>query len=143
MAHYKAKGIDFEAIRRPTRSITGLPEYSVSKLANVLFTRELSRRMGPGVRSYALHPGVVASDAWRRLPWPIRPLVKLRMISTEEGAKTSLYCATSPAVADHDGRYYDDCREKEPSLVAQDARLARELWDKSAEFTGANLTKLL
>jgi retinol dehydrogenase 12 len=144
MAHYKAKGIDFDAIRRPTRSITGLPEYSVSKLANVLFTSELSRRLGPkGVHSYALHPGVVASDAWRRVPWPIRPLMKLRMISNEEGAKTSLYCATSPEVADHDGRYYDDCREKMASLVAQDARLAQDLWDKSAEFAGADLKKLL
>jgi NAD(P)-dependent dehydrogenase (short-subunit alcohol dehydrogenase family) len=139
-AHYDAKGIDFEAVRRPTRSFTGLPEYAVSKLANVLFTRELARRMGTsGVHSYALHPGVVASDAWRRVPWPIRPLMKLGMISSEEGAKTTLYCATSPEVADASGRYYDACREKTPSALAQDDALAGRLWERSVEFTGADL----
>jgi retinol dehydrogenase-12 len=139
-AHYQAPGIDFDAVRRPTRSITGLPEYSVSKLANVLFARELSRRVGSvGVHSYALHPGVVASDAWRRLPWPVRPLMKLRMISNEEGAKTSIYCATSPDVAHDNGRYYDACKEKAPSPVADRVDLARELWERSVLFTGADL----
>lgn len=140
-AHYDAKGIDFEAVTKPTRSITGLPEYAVSKLANVLFTREVARRIGAsGIHSYALHPGVVASDAWRRVPWPIRPLMKLAMISSEEGAKTTLYCATSPEVADADGRYYDKCREKEPAKLALDDALGRRLWDKSVEFTGVDLT---
>ena len=139
-AHYDAKGIDFDAVRRTTKSVTGLPEYAVSKLANVLFTRQLAKRLGPtGVHSYALHPGVVASDAWRRVPWPIRPLMKLGMISNDEGAKTSLYCATSPEVASQDGRYYDSCREKKPSDLALDDSLAERLWDKSVEFTGASL----
>jgi retinol dehydrogenase 12 len=139
-AHYAAKGIDFDAVRKRTRSITGLPEYSVSKLANVLFTKGLARRIGPrGVHSYSLHPGVVASDAWRRVPWPIRPLMKMRMISNDEGAKTTLYCATSPDVAGADGLYYDECREKEPSPLAHDADLERRLWEKSVEFTGADL----
>ena len=101
---------------------------------------ELARRLGPtGVRSYALHPGVVASDAWRRIPWPARPLIKLFMISEEEGAKTTLYCATSPEVADHDGRYYDKCRERKRSRVAEDAALAQALWEMSAAWTGADL----
>jgi retinol dehydrogenase-12 len=141
-AHYEAtKGIDFEAVRRRTRSITGLPEYAVSKLANVLFTRELARRIGPsGVHSYALHPGVVASDAWRRVPWPIRPLIKLRMISNEEGALTSIHCATSADVAGDDGRYYDDCREKAPSPVALDDEASKRLWEESVRFTGADLS---
>lgn len=139
-AHFKARGIDFEAVRETTRSITGLPEYEVSKLANVIFTKELSRRLGPsGVRSYSLHPGVVASDVWRRVPWPFRALIKLSMISNEEGAKTSIYCATSPEVAAHDGRYYDECREKTPNPLAEDADLARQLWEKSVAWTGADL----
>jgi retinol dehydrogenase-12 len=139
-AHLAAKGIDFDAVRRPTRSITGVPEYEVSKLANVLFTQELARRPGSaGVHSYALHPGVVASEAWRRVPWPIRPILKLRMISNEEGAKTSIYCATSNEVAHQNGRYYDGCQEKAPSPVADRLELARELWDKSVQFTGADL----
>lgn len=139
-AHYDATAIDWGAVRRPTRSVTGVREYEVSKLANVLFTRELARRLGPrGVHSYALHPGVVASDAWRRVPWPIRPLMKMRMLSEDEGAKTSLYCATSPEVADHNGRYYDRCREREPSRLAQDDGLALQLWQRSVEFAGADL----
>jgi NAD(P)-dependent dehydrogenase (short-subunit alcohol dehydrogenase family) len=139
-AHYDAKGIDFEAVRKRTRTITGVPEYAVSKLANVLFAGEVARRVGAtGIHSYALHPGVVASDAWRRVPWPIRPLIKLGMISNEEGAKTTLYCATSPEVADEDGLYYDSCRKKTPSALAQDEALARTLWDKTVEFTGADL----
>jgi len=139
-AHYDAPGIDFDAIRRSTRSITGLREYAVSKLANVLFTRELARRMGPGgVHSYALHPGVVASDAWRRVPWPIRPLIKRGMLSNEEGAKTTIYCATSAEVQGDAGLYYDECRTKEPSALAQDGDLARRLWERSASWVAADL----
>lgn len=139
-AHYDAPGIDFGAVRRSTRSITGLPEYAVSKLANVLFTVELARRLGPkGVHAYALHPGVVASDAWRRIPWPARPLMKAFMLSNEDGARTSLYCATSPEVADQNGLYYDACKPKTPSAAAQDAELARTLWAKTVEYTGQDL----
>ena len=90
-AHYQARGIDWEALRRPARGITGLGEYAVSKLCNVLFSQELARRTaGTGVTTYALHPGVVASDIWRRVPWPVRPLITRRMLSVDEGAATSL-----------------------------------------------------
>ncbi|MCC6527529.1 MAG: SDR family oxidoreductase [Polyangiaceae bacterium] len=139
-AHYDAKGIDFEAVRKPTETVTGLREYAVSKLANVLFPRELARRVGPeGIHSYALHPGVVASDGWRRIPWPIRPLMKLFMLSNAEGAATSVHCATAPEVAGDDGRYYDRCREKRPSPLALDDDLARKLWAHSVEWTGVGL----
>jgi retinol dehydrogenase 12 len=136
-AHYQAKGIDFEAVRRPTASVTGLREYAVSKLSNVLFTQELARRLdGCGVTAYALHPGVVASDIWRRVPWPARPLMKLRMITPEQGARTSLYCATSPEVAQASGRFYDKCAERAPSAVAT-PDLAAELWQRSEAWTAA------
>jgi retinol dehydrogenase 12 len=142
VGHYRAKGIDWEAIRKPTRSTTGLPEYQVSKLANVLFTAELARRIGSsGIHSYALHPGAVATDVWREVPWPFRPIMKLFMLSDEEGAATSLYCATSPEVADHDGRYYDKERERTPSELARDPELARELWERSVEWTGVDATR--
>jgi NAD(P)-dependent dehydrogenase (short-subunit alcohol dehydrogenase family) len=139
-AHYQETGIDFEAVRRSTPSITGLSEYEVSKLANVLFTKELARRLsGSGIHSYALHLWVIRSDAWRRIPQPFRYFVTRKMISVEEGSETSLYCATSANVADHDGRYYDHCREKAPNRVAEDAALAKELWDRSVVWTGADL----
>ena len=130
-AHYSAKGIDFEALRRRTRGITGLPEYAVSKLCNVLFTQELARRVaGTGITTYALHPGVVASDIWRRVPWPVRPIVTRRMLSTTEGAQTSLYCATSPDVAQDSGLFYDKCAQRAPSPVAT-PELAAKLWKRS------------
>jgi NAD(P)-dependent dehydrogenase (short-subunit alcohol dehydrogenase family) len=139
-AHYQAPGIDFDVVRKPTRTLTGLPEYAVSKLANVLFSAELARRTAPkGVHSYALHPGVVASDAWRRVPWPVRPIMKAFMISTEDGARTSLYCATSPEAGSETGLYYDRSKPKTPSAVARDAALARTLWDRSVEYVGADL----
>ncbi len=134
-AHYSAKGIDFEALRRRTRGITGLREYAVSKLCNVLFTQELARRTaGTGVTTYALHPGVVASDIWRRVPWPVRPIVTRRMLSTTEGAQTSLYCATSPELAQDSGLFYDKCAQRAPSPVAT-PELAAELWKRSEMWT--------
>jgi retinol dehydrogenase 12 len=138
-AHYNARGIDFEALRRPARNVTALREYAVSKLCNVLFTQELARRQaGTGVTSYALHPGVVASDIWRRVPWPVRPLITRRMLSVTEGAATSLYCATSPDVAEVSGRFYDQCAERSPSPVAT-PELAAELWRRSEAWTAPYL----
>jgi len=135
--HKKAPGLGVEHWRTSTRSITGTPEYAVSKLCNVLFTRSLAAgKAGDGVRSYAVHPGVIASDVWREVPWPVRPIMKRFMKSPEEGAMTSLYCATSPEVAEHDGRYYDDCREATPSPLALDAALADALWAKSEAAVG-------
>jgi retinol dehydrogenase 12 len=138
-AHYNARGIDFDALCRPARNITALHEYAVSKLCNVLFTQELARRLaGTGVTSYALHPGVVATDIWRRVPWPVRPLIKRRMLSVTDGAATSLYCATSPDVAQASGRFYDTCAERAPSPVAT-PELAAELWRHSEEWTAPYL----
>jgi retinol dehydrogenase 12 len=135
-AHDDAKGIDWDVLRKPTKTITSLREYEVSKLCNVLFAKELARgRAGAGVHSYALHPGVIASDIWRRVPWPIRPILLSRMLTVEQGAQTSLHCATSPEVEAHDGRYYDDCKERKPSALAEDEGLAKTLWEKSEAWT--------
>jgi retinol dehydrogenase 12 len=137
VAHYNAPGIDWEAVRRPTKSFTTMREYSVSKLANVLHAEELARQLdGSGVTTYALHPGVIASDIWRRVPWPVRPLMKRRMDTPEHGARTSLYCATAPELAGETGQYDDDCRRKEPAAAAT-AALGAELWRRSSEWTAA------
>jgi retinol dehydrogenase-12 len=137
-AHYEARGIDFDALRGKTRSFAGLREYSVSKLANVLFSAELARRLGKdaGVTTYSLHPGVVASDAWRRIPWPIRSFVTRNMISNEEGAKTTLHCATSPQAEKETGLYYDECKTKEPNPIGKDLDLAARLWRESERWAG-------
>ena len=129
--HYRVDGIDYDAVRRPTRTRTAFHEYCVSKLANVLHVQELGRRLeGSGVTTYSLHPGTIASDVWREVPWPIRPLLKLRMRSPAEGAQTSVYCATAPEVAGDTGLYYEDCRRKEPGRHAT-AERAAELWERS------------
>jgi dehydrogenase/reductase SDR family protein 13 len=137
-SHYQAKGIDWSVMNQPTRSTTGMREYAVSKLSNVLFTKELARRLeGTGVTTYAVHPGVVATDVWRKVPGPLRWVIKKFMISPEEGAQASLRCATDPELAAQTGRYYDvGGKEKEPNRVANDVELARTLWTKSAEWTG-------
>ena len=137
-AHFRARGIDWDAQRRPATSTGGIDEYSVSKLANVLFTKELARRLaGSGVTAYALHPGVVATDIWRELPWGLRHLAKLFMISPEEGARTTLHCATAPEASLESGAYYDSCKPVRPSRAADDPALAAELWRRSLEWTGA------
>jgi len=136
VANYAPKAIDWEALRQVTKTRTGLDEYKVSKLCNVLFTVELARRLdGTGVTTYALHPGVVATNVWRRIPWPLGKIASLFMLSSEEGAQTTIYCAASPEVATQSGRYYEECKEKRPNRLADDAALTAELWKRSEEWT--------
>ncbi len=136
-AHYDAKDLDEDELRGRTRTITGLREYERSKLANVLFAQELARRLDPAeIGVYALHPGVVASDIWRRIPWPIRPLMTRTMISNEEGAQTSLWCATADDPALVSGGYYDTCAPKDPSELAT-PEWAAWLWERSEDWTAA------
>jgi NAD(P)-dependent dehydrogenase (short-subunit alcohol dehydrogenase family) len=133
-AHYQAKGIDWDAVRKPTSGTAGLREYAVSKLANVLHAQELARRLdGTHITTYSLHPGVIASDVWRGVPWPLRGVIKLFMKSTEDGAKTSLHCATSEAAAGETGLYYEESKPKEPNPVAT-PELGAELWDRTEEW---------
>lgn len=134
-AHYRVKSFDWDTLRQPARSLSGFDEYCLSKLCNVLVTKELARgRAGAGVHSYSLHPGAVATDIWRTFPWPVRAILNLLLISSEEGAQTSIHCAASPDVADDDGLYYEKCRVKEPARLARDAALAKKLWEASEEM---------
>jgi NAD(P)-dependent dehydrogenase (short-subunit alcohol dehydrogenase family) len=137
-AHYNTKKIDWDAVRKKTRTVTAMREYSVSKLSNVLFTKELARRLeGTKVTTYAVHPGVVATDVWRRVPGPLRWAIKRFMITPEEGARATLRCATAPELTGETGRYYDvGGKERKPSRLADDAALSAELWTRSAEWAG-------
>jgi NAD(P)-dependent dehydrogenase (short-subunit alcohol dehydrogenase family) len=127
--HFRADGIDFARVRRPTPWL-GLAEYAVSKLANVLFIRELARRH-PDLRGYAVHPGLVHT---RIIPTPIRILSGTRMRTPQEGADTVVWCATAPEVADESGHYYQDRTVALPSVPAQDDDLAAELWERSEDW---------
>lgn len=133
--HRGARGFDWEAVRRPTASIAGLHEYNVSKLANVLYSAELARRLhGSGVTSYAINPGRVASNIWQRIPWPFRQLFMMTMLTTEQGARSTVHAATSPDVIS--GRYYGkSCTEEKVSAEGRDEALAAELWTRSEAWT--------
>jgi retinol dehydrogenase 12 len=135
-SHFRPKELDLEAVRRPTSTVTGMDEYGVAKLCNVLMAAELARRVPePDLVTASLHPGVIASDIWRRVPWPVRPVMKRLMKSPEEGSETSIHCATSPEIVGRSGRYWVACREKEPNPIAT-PELAAELWERSESWTG-------
>ena len=137
-SHRRARGIPFDTLRKPTGRLL-IPAYEASKLANNLFAAEHGRRLsGTGVTTYAVHPGVVMSEIWRPMPrWMLKGMTLLRgMITNEEGALTSLYCATSPEVATHTGRYYSKQREARASAESHDDALARSLWEWSERAVG-------
>jgi retinol dehydrogenase 12 len=135
VAHMQVKSIDWTVLeRRSTPGRNGFSDYAMTKLMNVLHAKELARRSaGTGVTTYALHPGGVASNIWRAVPRPVQWILKLFLISNEEGAKTPLYCATDPALENVTGRYYDKCREAPCNPLADDEPLARELWERTEQ----------
>ncbi|HEY0707985.1 MAG TPA: SDR family NAD(P)-dependent oxidoreductase [Polyangia bacterium] len=141
-AHKRISRLDFSGWTRARGAGFGIREYAASKLANVLFARALAKRLaGTGVTTYAVHPGVVASEIWRRVPGPLRALMKLTMISNEEGALTTVHCATAPEAAAESGLYYSDCRPTAPSRLAQDDDLAERMWAESLKLVGADRLK--
>jgi NAD(P)-dependent dehydrogenase (short-subunit alcohol dehydrogenase family) len=139
-AHRSArKGLDFDDLQS-TGHYRGMEAYSRSKLANILFTTELARRLsGTGVTANALHPGTVASgfardgDASGVLAFGVK-LIKPFILTPEKGARTTVYLASSPEVADTTGKYFVKCRVENPSPAAQDEAAAARLWTSSEEL---------
>jgi retinol dehydrogenase-12/retinol dehydrogenase-13 len=118
------------------RRYRGFRQYSNTKLANVLFTRELARRAaGTGVTGNALHPGVVATDLLMNGFPPIR-LFRRWMRTPEQGAATAVHLATSPAVATVTGEYFVGERPAPLSPAATDDEAARRLWELSERAVG-------
>jgi NAD(P)-dependent dehydrogenase (short-subunit alcohol dehydrogenase family) len=115
-------------------------QYARSKLANLLFTCELARRLeGTGVTVNALHPGFVASRfsaGHGAFGWLMRRWAGLFAIGVEEGAQTSVYLATSPEVEGVTGRYFVKCKAVPSSPASLDQEAARRLWQVSEELTG-------
>ena len=134
-AHKRATEIDWDALRRSTSSWTGIREYAVSKLANLLFSAELAKRVqGTSVSTYSLHPGVVDTEIWRAVPDWARPLLRLRgFLTPEEGVLTTLHCAMH-APKQESGLYYADSKPMQPAGLGQDSELASELWERSEEW---------
>lgn len=130
--HRRSDGIDFERVQKRTRSRTGLAEYSTSKLANLLFARELARR-SPEISTYAVHPGLVNTAIF---PWFVKPFLG-RPLTPEDGADTVVWCATDPGIATTSGAYWAHRIERTPSPTALDDDLAAALWERSEEWCGA------
>jgi NAD(P)-dependent dehydrogenase (short-subunit alcohol dehydrogenase family) len=139
-AHLKAPPLDFDDLQS-TKAYNGLKAYQRSKLCNILFTRELARRLaGTGVTANALHPGFVASSFGDNNGFLFRIGIGLAKrfsaISIEEGAATPVYLASSPEVASISGRYFVNTREAQPSAAAQDDEAAARLWHETAKLAG-------
>ena len=119
----------------------GFKVYGRSKLANILFTRELARRLaGTGVTANCLHPGTVATrfgDASGGFMGLLIRFLRLFFISPEEGAETIIYLASSPEVANTTGGYFVKRKMTDPSEVAQDDAAAKRLWEASEALAGA------
>jgi retinol dehydrogenase 12 len=126
------------------QSYDPLAAYNRTKLMNILFTRELSRRLAPqGVTANALHPGWLIRtglDRDARGAFGLFTKVsKLFAVSAEKGARTSIYLASSPEVASVSGRYFVKCRPAESSELSQDEAYAERLWQASTELCGRHL----
>lgn len=143
-AHYFGR-IDFDDLQS-TRGYQPWKAYGQSKLANVLFTYELARRLPPAANCTAntLHPGVVNTELARYLlpdqtAWWQQPLIQISQafaLTPEQGAQTSIYLASSPEVEGLSGKYYDKCRPVSSNKESYDLGVAKRFWDVSAELVG-------
>ena len=132
VAHTQVHEVDFEDLHAQ-QGYSAYGAYALSKLANVLFTYELARRLeGTGVTANCLHPGVVATKLLHEgFPGTSGE-------SSEEGAATSIHHAASPAVEGVSGRYFRDLEEVPSERLSHDRELQRRMWDVSAELTGVS-----
>jgi retinol dehydrogenase-12 len=122
--------------------------YAQAKLANILFTIELARRLeGTNVTSVSLCPGAVKTDIWREFSrfdlktlifYLVQPIFWLIMKDSKQGAQTSIYCACDDSIPGLNGKYFTNCRPKAPSKEAQNLLSARRLWEISENLLGMN-----
>src|SRR6266516_6266050 len=131
--------IDFEDLQGE-RGYRGQTAYNQSKLANVLFTYELARRLdGTGVTANCMHPGVVRTNfgqqsqplAWRLMISVVVPFMR----SPEKGAETVVYLASDPDIETVTAKYFHDLKPKRSSKLSYDEALAARLWQVSKELT--------
>ncbi|XP_077150434.1 dehydrogenase/reductase SDR family member 13 [Ranitomeya variabilis] len=142
--HSKGR-IDFKNLNPSGESwMEVIQAYCDSKLANVLYARELANRLqGTDVTCYSVHPGVVRTHLGRNLPqWlmlPIYPIAWLLLKNPMEGAQTSIYCAVQEGIEMYSGRYFADCQVQQVKPHARDDAVAKKLWEVSEDLLG--LTK--
>ncbi len=136
---HKVAKLDFDDLQS-LKSYSAMQSYGRSKLYNILFTRELARRLaGTGVTANCLHPGFVASRFGNQSGGVLQSLfgvAKLFAITPEKGAETIIYLASSPEVANVSGGYFYRCRQVRPSAQAQSDAAAQRLWAETEKLTG-------
>ena len=136
----KGAKIDFEDIQFERRRYSGIKAYAQSKLANILFTSELAKRLhGTGVTANCFHPGGVRTNLAQRNPWYYRliwAMIGPFLLSPEKGADTGIYLASSPIVESVSGKYFEKRKETNPSDDAKDPNTAVKLWRVSEELAG-------
>ncbi|XP_074655109.1 retinol dehydrogenase 12-like [Tubulanus polymorphus] len=123
--------------------------YAQSKLANMLFTRELARRTkGLGVTTYAVHPGVVRTEIGRYMTILKQPIIKYLIFplllpiqwiflkNPRQGAQTIIHCALAEELANESGKYYCDCKETKITASGMDGIAAHRLWEESVKLVG-------
>ncbi|XP_046388350.1 retinol dehydrogenase 12-like [Ischnura elegans] len=142
MAH-RWGNFDFDDMQLEKGSHSPTATYGRSKLANILFTKSLAKKLeGTGVNVYALHPGVVATELGRHLhstiipgaSWFYKNVNLLGAKNSVQGAQTTIYCAVDEKTADETGLYYSDCKVATPSAKARDPELAERLWQESLKM---------
>lgn len=123
--------IDFDDLQSE-KNYRGFLVYGKSKLANVLFTYELAARLAEtGITANCLHPGAVATDMLRQLPWLIYALISPFLLTPEQGAATQVFLASSRQVEGVSGGYYVKCKAARSSPRSYDASARRRLWEVS------------
>jgi NAD(P)-dependent dehydrogenase (short-subunit alcohol dehydrogenase family) len=142
-AHRGAR-LDFADLQC-SKDYSGWKAYRRSKLANILFTRELARRLrGTGVTANCLHPGFVATGFGDNNPGVWRIMVgiakRISAIPVQRGAETPVYVACSSELDGTTGKYFEKCREQEPDPAAQDDEAAAQLWEESEKLAGFELS---
>jgi retinol dehydrogenase 14 len=131
---HRSGTIDFNDLQGE-RSYSTMRAYGQSKLANILFTYELARRLeGSGVTVNCLHPGVIGTNIFRSV-LGLGAMAKLFLKSPKKGAETSIYLATSPEVAQVTGKYFDDKKVVSSSPESYDKAIAQRLWQVSEQLT--------
>jgi NAD(P)-dependent dehydrogenase (short-subunit alcohol dehydrogenase family) len=138
---HRGAHMHWDDLQFSTHAFKGFKVYGQSKLANILFTYELARRLeGTGVTTNALHPGVIASGFGQTYPGAMAFFAKVArpfLLSTEDGAKTSIYLASSPEVEGQTGKYFAKCKATKSNVVSYDLASQKKLWALSEELVRA------
>jgi NAD(P)-dependent dehydrogenase (short-subunit alcohol dehydrogenase family) len=131
-AHFRGR-LDLDSVTGRHARYNGMAAYARSKLANVLHTLALARRLsGTRITANCLHPGVVATNLLPRWLRVVKPFISPVIFDAERGAQTTMYLALSPEVGEVTGRYFDENqREQPPATLARDVALQDSLWNRS------------